>query len=82
MINTNHKIIYDEEKCVGCKLCYKASLTLLDGMKKTRNLYLSMWKIASIVSSALQFVRRTLLQLCLIMKASIYFRKLKGISRR
>ena len=24
MINTNHKILYDETKCVGCKLCYKA----------------------------------------------------------
>ena len=24
MINTNHKILYDQTKCVGCKLCYKA----------------------------------------------------------
>lgn len=24
MINTNHKIIFNPEKCVGCKLCYKA----------------------------------------------------------
>jgi len=24
MIRTNHKIEYDSEKCVGCKLCYKA----------------------------------------------------------
>ena len=24
MINTKHKIEYDEEKCVGCSLCYKA----------------------------------------------------------
>ena len=24
MIHTNHRIEYDPEKCVGCKLCYKA----------------------------------------------------------
>ena len=24
MINTNHKIEFSPEKCVGCKLCYKA----------------------------------------------------------
>jgi formate hydrogenlyase subunit 6/NADH:ubiquinone oxidoreductase subunit I len=24
MIDTNHRIIFDAEKCVGCKLCYKA----------------------------------------------------------
>ena len=24
MINTNHKIEFSTEKCVGCKLCYKA----------------------------------------------------------
>lgn len=24
MINTNHKIKFDETKCVGCKMCYKA----------------------------------------------------------
>ena len=24
VIHTNHKIEYDAEKCVGCKLCYKA----------------------------------------------------------
>ncbi len=23
MINTNHKILFDESKCVGCQLCYK-----------------------------------------------------------
>ena len=24
MIHTNHAIRYDADKCVGCKLCYKA----------------------------------------------------------
>lgn len=24
MINTSHKINFDDSKCVGCKLCYKA----------------------------------------------------------
>ena len=24
MIYTNHKIQFDPEKCVGCKMCYKA----------------------------------------------------------
>ncbi len=24
MIDTKHRIIFDAEKCVGCKLCYKA----------------------------------------------------------
>jgi len=24
MIYTHHKILFDPEKCVGCKLCYKA----------------------------------------------------------
>jgi MinD superfamily P-loop ATPase len=26
MIYTNHKIRFDAEKCVGCKLCYKAGI--------------------------------------------------------
>ncbi|NLV50893.1 MAG: 4Fe-4S binding protein [Clostridiales bacterium] len=24
MIDTKHTILYDSEKCIGCKLCYKA----------------------------------------------------------
>jgi Fe-S-cluster-containing hydrogenase component 2 len=24
MIDTNHKILFDSSKCVGCMLCYKA----------------------------------------------------------
>lgn len=24
MINTNHKIEFDESKCIGCKICYQA----------------------------------------------------------
>lgn len=24
MINTNHRIEFDEDRCVGCGLCYKA----------------------------------------------------------
>ena len=44
MIYTNHKIEFDESKCVGCQICYKACF--VDVIR-----FSSMWKTANTVTT-------------------------------
>lgn len=51
MIYTNHKIEFDESKCVGCQICYKACFVDVirwDAEKDVR--FSNMWKTANTVT--------------------------------
>ena len=50
MIYTNHKIEFDESKCVGCQICYKACFVDVIRMQKKDVRFSNMWKTANTVT--------------------------------